>query len=1049
MISLSLKRKKRNKEMKNIFSIFVNDLKSVARNIIVFIVIIGISVLPALYAWFNIAANWDPYSSTGGIPFAVCSNDKGAAYNILLSVNAGDKIIDELKKNDKMGWDFVDEQTAVEGVKSGKYYAAVVIPEEFSEDLMSVLSGKFKQAELHYYINEKENAIAPKITAQGIRTIEESINSTYVNTVATMIASTLNLATGTLGGTLDTSADSIVERIKEVRDSVDGFKTTVDVFISSIDTVGSVVDASKDKLPNMDETLLRAGIVTDNIKGSISSAKDISASITDSIESILTSAEGFSDTAAEKVNEAFDLIEKDSAKAADLLTQASALGKKVTSINNSVIDSLGKLDSTLGVDLADITDKLDADTAKWEGINEALLSAAETIRSTGSYTPAEKEKLGSIISTISARLANGEEIFNDLSEALSSAEQKMEDPDLPVKQTISDGADMIEMLLFTAEMSSDAVKMRLDEAFGDLENNSAGLADAVSKASVPAERIAAVYNTALSVLDSIQTAAGIDLSAVTDRIRSNAGRWENIDNRINSAADTIRKTGSLPEQNKETIFELIDLAAEEIAEIHSSFSRARASMDNSVLKMEAALISASERAKSIALMMDSAAEMAKAAGKTLDGIFAGIEKGSVVAADGLETVSGLSSKMMEAGSSVLEYLKKAGTGIDVSKLTAALEKSNKGWEKIESTLADASAAVRTAGTLPDLNKDDIIAVLRNADKQLSDAKTAFGKVKSAVNAAIDKLFGVVDSASALLESLSGDIPDFSSALDDANNTLENIKATLENVKTFMDTAKTRLDSLANTIESIKNNDAIGNLINPIIENPQALGDYISSPAKTVETRLFPVDTYGSGMTPFYSSLAFWVGGIILVAVMRTDLKTKEQKRLHRVNQTQMFFGRYLIFFMLGQIQALIISLGDLFFLKIQCENPALFIISSLISSFVYTLLIYSLTITFSVIGKALAVIILVIQIAGSGGTFPIEVLPGPFQAVSPFLPFKYGINMLREAVAGVDAGAYVNDLLMLLLFVPAALLLGLLLRRPCIGIMNFFNKRIEQSDIVI
>ena len=79
--------------MRNVFDIFKNDLKSLAKNIIVFIVIIGISILPALYAWFNIAANWDPYSSTGGIPFAVCSKDKGATYNIVMSVNAGDKII--------------------------------------------------------------------------------------------------------------------------------------------------------------------------------------------------------------------------------------------------------------------------------------------------------------------------------------------------------------------------------------------------------------------------------------------------------------------------------------------------------------------------------------------------------------------------------------------------------------------------------------------------------------------------------------------------------------------------------------------------------------------------------------------------------------------------------------------------------------------------------------------------------------------------------------------------------------------------------------------
>ena len=108
-----------------------------------------------------------------------------------------------------------------------------------------------------------------------------------------------------------------------------------------------------------------------------------------------------------------------------------------------------------------------------------------------------------------------------------------------------------------------------------------------------------------------------------------------------------------------------------------------------------------------------------------------------------------------------------------------------------------------------------------------------------------------------------------------------------------------------------------------------------------------------------------------------------------------------------------------------------------------------MTITFSVIGKALAVVILVIQIAGSGGTFPIEVLPGAFKAMSPYLPFKYGINALREAVAGADPNAFWFNILILLAYVPLALLLGLLLRKPCIKAMNFFNQRIEQSDLII
>ena len=721
--------------MRNVFDIFKNDLKSLAKNIIVFIVIIGISILPALYAWFNIAANWDPYSSTGGIPFAVCSKDKGATYNIVMSVNAGDKIIENLKKNDKMGWAFVSEQEAIDGVKNGTSYAAVIIPENFSENLLSVTTGKFEQAQLNYYINEKKNAITPKITSKGVETIEESINTTYVNTITTMIATTLNLATDAVGSGADTATDNVISALRNVQSSTESFKTTVDVFISTVNTLEDVLKASKDTAPNIDQTLAKAGVVTDNVKDTLKSAKDVTSNVTDSIEEILTSAEGFSGSAS----------------------------------------------------------------------------------------------------------------------------------------------------------------IRIDEAFGEIETNSASAAESVRSATTFGERIISVNDKVLSAVTQLQDALDIDLSKVTQRLTASNEQWENINQKLLQAADTIETTGALPKDKQ----------------------------------------------------------------------------------------------------------------------------------------------------------DELIRLLERADSGITAAKDAFRSTESTINKAIDNVFTIVDNASGLLQSISGDIPDFTAAIDDANTTLENMKQTLENVKTFMDTANTKIDDIINKIEEVRSSDIIGNIINPIIENPQALGDFVSSPAKTSETRLYPVENYGSGMTPFYSSLAFWVGGIILVAVMRTDLKKKEEKTLNRPKNFQMFFGRYIIFFLLGQVQALIIALGDLFFLKVQCENPVLFIVSSLISSFVYTLIIYSLTITFSVIGKALAVIILVIQIAGAGGTFPIEVLPEPFRAVSPFLPFKYGVNLLREAVAGVDASAYMNNLLMLLVFVPAALILGLLLRKPCIRAINFFNKRIEQSDIVI
>ncbi len=142
-------------------------------------------------------------------------------------------------------------------------------------------------------------------------------------------------------------------------------------------------------------------------------------------------------------------------------------------------------------------------------------------------------------------------------------------------------------------------------------------------------------------------------------------------------------------------------------------------------------------------------------------------------------------------------------------------------------------------------------------------------------------------------------------------------------------------------------------------------------------------------------------------------------------------------------------MGDVFFLGVQCDNLFLFLFTGWVAAFVFSIVIYSLTVTFSVIGKAISVIILIIQVAGSGGTFPPELLPNFFQSILRFLPFTHATNAIRETVAGVNCNAYWGDILHLLCFVPVALFVGLVLRKPCIKIMKFFNKKLEETDLII
>ncbi len=721
--------------MKNIFSILKYDLKNVARNIIVFVVIIGIAILPALYSWFNIASNWDPYSNTGALNFAVSSLDKGYNYKAL-KINAGDSITDNLKQNNKMGWKFVNKKTALQGVKDGKYYAAVVIPENFSKSLFSITTGKFNQAKVQYYVNEKINAIAPKITAKGAEAIEESVNKTYVDKITEVIATALNMTGTEISDYKADAADKIIKHLKNTKVDLNEFSKTNALFISTLDSINNLLESNKDLEPAIRSAINKAGAVGSDVKNTLKGFSSTSSQISDSIASIINQGSGYSQDIDDELSAAFNDLGKDSDSAADRLS-------RITSINNKIIS---------------------------------------------------------------------------------------------------------------------------------------------------------INNTAISVLNKIHTIfPDIKTDKLINLLNKSNNKQNNIINKINKACDTIRKTGNLPKnvQNE--------------------------------LKSEIA----------------------------------------------------------------------------------------------------------------------------SAKKGLSNAKASFSDIKGKLDKAADDVYSALDDVSEFVTSLGSGTGTVKKLLNNGIKTVDNLKATFVNLNGLLKNANTKIDTLINKVEDIKKNKKVDDLITPIIANPEELGKFISSPVTIKENRVYPVENYGSAMTPFYTSLGLWVGGVVLVAVINVNLSKRELKSLNKPKNYQIYFGRYLIFFIMAEIQGLVIALGDILFLKVQCDDPWLFILASLISSFVYSLIIYSLTITFSVLGKALAVIILVLQVAGSGGTFPIEVLPEPFRVMSPFLPFKYGISALRETVAGVNFANYWMNLGYLLLFAVVALLIGLVLRKPCIKVVNFFNERVEESELVV
>ena len=202
------------------------------------------------------------------------------------------------------------------------------------------------------------------------------------------------------------------------------------------------------------------------------------------------------------------------------------------------------------------------------------------------------------------------------------------------------------------------------------------------------------------------------------------------------------------------------------------------------------------------------------------------------------------------------------------------------------------------------------------------------------------------------------------------------------------------------------------------------------------------------MTPFYSTLAIWVGAVVMAAMLKVTVADSTKKKLFHPKEYQLYIGRILLLIIIGFMQSALICLGDLFFLGIQCKHPVMFVLTGMFTSFVYVNLIYALTVSFGDIGKALSVVLLVMQVAGTGGTFPIEVAPGFFKAVYPLLPFTHSMAALREAVGGLYGMDYWIDLGKLCIFLVVSLIVGLVLRKPIIKVNEAFSEKLEETKIM-
>lgn len=378
---------------------------------------------------------------------------------------------------------------------------------------------------------------------------------------------------------------------------------------------------------------------------------------------------------------------------------------------------------------------------------------------------------------------------------------------------------------------------------------------------------------------------------------------------------------------------------------------------------------------------------------------------------------------------ITEMAAKMGSMLESTDKDAVMRQMILRLEELKANIKGFRRTLGTLQTMTDTARQSMTGMSELNLKMIEDLREDLTLVSSSVALGISG----IETANLRLQ-------DYISLLEDGQGDLGKMRRLLKNLYT-------KIETLESELYGIGDSELLQQIVQVLQNEPEKIGTFFSTPVNLETERVFDIKNYGSQMAPFYTVLSIWVGALILVAIVHT--KVHPSVGIEDVKHYQEYFGRYAVFFFVGQIQTLICVLGDLFFLEIQCRHPLLFWCAAALASFVFTLLIYSLTYAFGNVGEALAVVIMVIQVAGAGGTFPKEVLPVIYQRIYAYLPFPYAMDAMKETVGGIYGTAYQEDLLHLAAFLLASLFIGLILSIPFRKMNELIEKSKEKTKLMV
>lgn len=393
---------------------------------------------------------------------------------------------------------------------------------------------------------------------------------------------------------------------------------------------------------------------------------------------------------------------------------------------------------------------------------------------------------------------------------------------------------------------------------------------------------------------------------------------------------------------------------------------------------------------------------------------------------------------------------KASESLEAMGLTAEAEKLavvSKDLAAISADLTKLQNADQTNQTLVFNYMDDVIDDIETANADVREAQRDINKADEKLSDATKDACESIDNTRGYLSSAYGDLTLVGQALGKSSEALTSLEGGLDGTAKTINSLRQGISNFSALLDKFSDSELRGDIDRLMENDASVIAENMATPIKMETSKLYNIENFGSQMAPFYTTLSQWIAALLAAAMVHVEVRRK--KELGHVRTYARFLARYRVFLSIGIIQALLVSLGQLWYVGIDCLYPGRFVLAALVNGVAFTLIVYSLVFAMESIGLGVCVIVMVLQVGGSGGTFPVEVLPPIFQAMNPYMPFRYGINAMRECIGGMYGNVYYENLGILLLIALGVAIVGLLLHNPMHGLIEKVNESERESDIML